>query len=182
MTMFADVVPTPRVWVGCLHCYNSGRLVGEWFDALGAENVTTQQVHGGRRVDPVEHEEIWVMDTDEMPVSEEMSTVDAGKWGEAIDSVPAHLRRAYYAWIASGSIVEDGDGMPSVSDFEERYAGEWDSLSEYLQDLAIESGLLNGVDEEIANYIDWRAYARDRDSEYTVVDAPGLKVHVFRDF
>ncbi|WP_283205483.1 antirestriction protein ArdA [Glutamicibacter sp. V16R2B1] len=31
---------TLRVWVDCLHCYNSGRLVGEWFDAVDADEVT----------------------------------------------------------------------------------------------------------------------------------------------
>ena len=38
---------TPRVWIGCLHCYNSGGLVGEWFDAVDAEEVTLTHVHRG---------------------------------------------------------------------------------------------------------------------------------------
>lgn len=31
---------TPRVWVGCLACYNAGRLVGDWHDASDADEVT----------------------------------------------------------------------------------------------------------------------------------------------
>lgn len=37
----------PRVWVGCLHCYNSGRLVGHWFDATEAEEIDLAAVHKG---------------------------------------------------------------------------------------------------------------------------------------
>lgn len=31
---------TPRAWIGCLACYNEGRLVGDWFDAVTADEVT----------------------------------------------------------------------------------------------------------------------------------------------
>ena len=32
---------TPRAWIGCLACYNEGRLVGDWYDAINAAEVTT---------------------------------------------------------------------------------------------------------------------------------------------
>ena len=32
---------TPRVWIGCLACYNEGRLVGDWYDAITADEITT---------------------------------------------------------------------------------------------------------------------------------------------
>ena len=38
---------TPRVWPGCLSCYNSGRLVGHWVDCVGADTVTLQAIHEG---------------------------------------------------------------------------------------------------------------------------------------
>ena len=28
----------PRVWIGCLACYNEGNLVGDWFDADVADD------------------------------------------------------------------------------------------------------------------------------------------------
>ena len=31
---------TPRVWVSCLHCYNNGHLVGDWFEATEADTIT----------------------------------------------------------------------------------------------------------------------------------------------
>lgn len=45
-TTITDVETTPRVWIGCLACYNEGRLVGDWHDALGADEVTSEDVHG----------------------------------------------------------------------------------------------------------------------------------------
>lgn len=36
---------TLTVWIGCLECYNSGQLVGQWYDAITAKEVTVAQVH-----------------------------------------------------------------------------------------------------------------------------------------
>lgn len=52
MTTITTTDTTPRVWIGCLACYNTGRLVGDWHDAIGAADVTTTDVHG-RAVDAV---------------------------------------------------------------------------------------------------------------------------------
>lgn len=37
----------PRVWVSCLHCYNNGHLVGDWFEATEADTITIAEVHRG---------------------------------------------------------------------------------------------------------------------------------------
>ena len=31
---------TPRVFIACLRCYNDGALIGHWFDAIDADEVT----------------------------------------------------------------------------------------------------------------------------------------------
>ncbi len=37
----------PRVWVGCLGCYNAGVLVGAWVDAAEAEDFEPHSIlHG----------------------------------------------------------------------------------------------------------------------------------------
>ena len=38
MSCSTVTVARPRVWVGCLACYNEGRLVGEWVD-IAASNL-----------------------------------------------------------------------------------------------------------------------------------------------
>ena len=37
-------VVRPRVWVGCLGCYNAGRLVGRWVDAEDAADLSPEDV------------------------------------------------------------------------------------------------------------------------------------------
>ena len=171
---------TPRVWIGCLACYNEGRLIGDWFDAETADEVTTYDVHGAHsRADS--HDELWCFDHENIPISGEMSPADAAAWGEAFDEVGEHLRPALIAWVESGDYVAEGTGdLPSISDFEERYCGEWESFDDYASELADDIGLLTDVPEEIARYFDWRAWTRDLAFDYVVHDNPEGGVFVFR--
>ena len=67
MTARTTTDSTPRAWIGCLACYNNARLVGEWFAAETADEVTLADVHGGaHRVRPG-CEELWVMDRENIP-------------------------------------------------------------------------------------------------------------------
>ena len=168
---------TPRVWIGCLHHYNSGYLVGDWFDAATADEVTTYDVHGRAS----SHDELWVMDHENIPVKGEMSPADAAAWGRAIAEVDEHLRPALFAWVESGDYVTEGDtDLPCISDFEERYCGEWESFEDYARELADDIGLLADVPEEIARYFDWRAWTRDLGFDYSTHDNPEGGVFVFR--
>lgn len=179
--MTATTEPAIKIWVGCLHCYNDGRLVGEWFDAVDGDEVTLADVHGG--TDRVRQgcEELWVFDHEYIPVSGEMSPQEAAEWGRVLSEIPDHKRAALCAWVASGDYVAEGTGdLPSTSDFEERFVGEWESFRDYAEDLADEIGLLRDVPEEIARYFDWEAWTRDLAYDFTVEDAPRSGVFVFR--
>ncbi|MCT2999274.1 antirestriction protein ArdA [Propionibacterium freudenreichii] len=172
---------TPRVWIGCLHCYNSGRLVGEWFDAVDADGVTLADVHRGEGGARGGCEELWCFDHENLPVRGEMSPHEAAEWGSALASVPEHQREALCAWVRSGDYVAEGTGdLPSIPDFEDRYCGEWESFREYAEELADGTGLLSGVPDDVARYFDWSAWTRDLAFDYTVEDAPGGGVFVFR--
>ncbi len=175
-TTIADVDTIPRVWIGCLACYNGGRLVGDWHDALGADEVTSEDVHGRAS----SHDELWCFDLENIPVRREMSPHEAAKWGRVFEEVDEHLRTALYAWVASGDYVSEGTGdLPAVSDFEERYCGHWESFDDYARQLADDIGLLRDVPEEIATYFDWESWTRDQQFDHSVVDA-NSGVHVFR--
>ncbi|PBB08163.1 antirestriction protein [Kocuria sp. WRN011] len=172
---------TPRVWVGCLHCYNAGRLVGEWFDAVDADEVTLTDVHRGAGGARGGCEELWCFDHENLPVRGEMSPHEAAEWGGSLASVPEHQREALCAWVRSGDYVAEGTGdLPSIPDFEDRYCGEWESFREYAEELADGTGLLSGVPDDVARYFDWSAWTRDLAFDYTVEDAPGGGVFVFR--
>lgn len=181
MTTTPTTDTTPRAWIGCLHCYNSGRLVGEWFDAEDADEVTLADVHGGAgRVRPG-CEELWVLDHENLPVRGEMSPHDAAEWARALLAVPEQDRAALHAWVESGDYVAEGfSDLPCISDFEDRYCGEHDSFTTYAHELAEDIGLLHDVPEEVARYFNWDSWTRDLGYDYTTADSPTGGVFVFR--
>lgn len=178
--MTTTTEPAMKVWIGCLHC-NSGQLVGEWFHAIDADEVTLAEVHRGAGGSRAGCEELWCFDIDDMPLHREMSPTEAAEWGRVVEEVDEHLCQALFAWVRSGDYVAEGTGdLPSISDFEERYAGHWDDFDEYAHQLADDIGLLADVPEEVARYFDWAAWTRDLAFDFTVEDAPGSGVFVFR--
>ena len=171
---------TPRVWVGCLSCYNEGRLVGDWFDAATADEVTLADVHGAHsRADS--HDELWVFDHENLPIRGELDPLAAAEWGRVYTEVGPEHWPALCAWVESGDYVAEGNtDLPSISDFAERYQGHWDTFAEFAEQLADYIGLLAGVPEEIARYFDWSAWTRDLAFDYRVYDDPEGGVFVFR--
>lgn len=171
---------TPRAWIGCLACYNAGRLVGRWFDAANAAEVTIYDIHGAHsRADS--HDELWVMDHENIPVSGEMSPADAAAWGSALNEVEEHPRPALIAWAASGDYVTEGrSDLPCIPEFVDRYCGEWSDFDDYARGLADDTGLLDGVPEGIAKYFDWDDWTRDLAFDCTTADNPDGGVYVFR--
>jgi antirestriction protein len=168
------------VWIGCLTCYNDGRLVGEWHDAVDAETVTPEQIHGRTS----DHEELWCLDTDGLPVSHETSpaeAAEAAEWGAVLAEVDDSQRDALVAWVRSGDYIANGHGdIPSLPDFEERYAGEWDGFENYAADLFEDLGYAADMPEHLAPYFNMRSWARDLAYDHTIEEAPGGGVFVFR--
>lgn len=172
---------TPRVWLGCMHHYNSGYLVGAWFDAESADEVTLADVHEGSGLDYVECEEIWGYDHENIPVQGELDPMTAAAWGNALAEVDEHLRPALIAWVESGDYVAEGNSdLPCIPDFMERYCGEWSDFADYARELADDTGLLKDIPEEIANYFDWDSWTRDLAFDYSVYNHPDGGVYVFR--
>ena len=83
----------PRVWVGCLACYNSGRLVGVWVDAASAEDLSLADVHREAGRVWLGCEEVWCLDTDGIPNPHEMGVSTAAAWGELFERVGAERQR-----------------------------------------------------------------------------------------
>lgn len=173
-----------RAWIGCLACYNGGMLTGEWYDALEAGEVTADALHvDAGMLAPVSHEELWVMDHEGLPIKGECSPAEAQEWAEVLMEVGEWQRDALIAWVQSGDYIAQGTGdLPAVGDFEERFAGEWDSFEDYAYDFIDSTGMLHGVEESLVVYFDHAAFARDLAYDYTTMDAPGGGVYVFHDF
>lgn len=129
-----------RAWVGCLGCYNEGRLNGEWLDASDCDDLPahlpTAQLatYEGTDSEYVRctrcgSDEWWCFDTELSPfIDGECSPHDAWRVGEAL----AEIERddvdleAVLAWITACEPDIKGfewDG-PTRESFEDVYRGE----------------------------------------------------------
>jgi len=129
---------TFRVWVGCLACYNEGRSVGEWFDADDAPTEMDDFLtHVKHRASFPPHEELWCFETENSPVSGEMSPMDARYYAEMLEdlTIPAG---ALAAWIDN----QNGDIDEAVEQATEAYIGDMEeSIWFYYADAFDESEL-----------------------------------------
>lgn len=178
--MSTDTVNIPRVWIGCLNCYNDGRLVGDWFDASEAEDVTLDDIHTAENKDDIYCEELWVFNHENLPIKGETDPKDVIPWANAYDELKDNdLWPSYCAWIDSGSHSVAADGTGDVSDFIQAYQGHYDSFREFADDFVESVGILSGVSEEVFRYFDYTSFAKDLECDYTVHDAPS-GVYIYR--
>ncbi len=176
---------TPRIWAGCESCYSNGRLVGVWVDAIDAADLTAEQIHAGSGIDPAVEgcEEFVCMDTDGLPTTGEPSLEVAARWGAIYEEIGDEQWPALCAWVRSGSYVaEGGTDFPCVGDFEERYAGNWDSFRDYAFQLAEDIDLFDGLDSEhtTVRYFDWDSWIRDLEMDYSIERDGNGGVYIFR--
>ena len=166
---------TPRAWVGCLACYNSGRLVGDWYDANEVGDLDYDQIHqDGGWLEPCDGEEYWVFDSEALPGGE-MDPATAASWGERYDELADDSQ-----WPAYLVYVENfgrGD-LPEIADFRDAYKGEFSEFVDYVYELEQGSGLMDGWPEIAQRHFDWDGYAEELEQDYLVVDSPG-GYHIF---
>lgn len=165
---------TPRVWVGCLACYNAGTLRGEWVDGDEAGDYVPCEGRG--------HEEWWCFDHEGFAglLDGECSPMEAQRLAELANLLEReHLPAgAYAAWCSyTGGDCTDS----SIDPFRDGYCGEWDTEEEFAQDLAEDLGAIPKDYSWPASYIDWERATRDLFSgDYWSADADGGRVWVFR--
>ncbi len=170
---------TPRVWIGCLACYNAGRLVGEWYDATDAGDITPEDVHGRA----TSHEELWCFDHENFAgvLTGECSPMEATRLADALNEVDDSERAAFAAWVAH----QDGD-INEPDRFHDQYRGEWDSISEYAYSFATDTAASHEAREMMDSppwpfSIDWTEAGEqlERDGDIATVQTPDYNVWVF---
>lgn len=156
-----------RVWVGDLHEYNYGRLVGGWVDVEpGMDDEKAREALGI----PEEHETAIFDYECDIPYYE------SGEY-EQIE----HLSEIVDAWdrldddeqTAAAALMWNGENIDYAFD----HASDcivWNGMS--MRDIAEEyaDGLLAGVPDEVARYFDYDAYARDLSIDGNFIEADGL--------
>jgi antirestriction protein len=175
---------TFRVWIGCYACYNDGRLIGKWYDASEAGEVTPEDIHGG----PTSHEELNCFDIENAPKGHrnEMSPMEAQRLADVMEAVGDNAD-AFAAWCANTGADFNED---NVSDFEDHFHGEHGSFRDYADELAEETLRQYNITDENGGpnrephfawqYFDWEKHANELlNSDYFTEDAPDGGVFIF---
>lgn len=163
----------PQAWVGCLGCYNAGRLVGDWFDA---EDCPTEVDEFERATSAFlpwvhfaeAHEELWVLDHQGFGgmLSGECSPTEARRLAELIElasdrGIPTE---ALAYWLNDGHASDDAEKL--LDDLQDAYCGHWESGAEYAQELAEDIG---AVPQDVA----WPTYCIDWDRAWRELEYGG---------
>ncbi|MFE0104157.1 antirestriction protein ArdA [Streptomyces sp. NPDC059009] len=151
--MYASTQVQPRVWIGCLACYNGGDLVGDWYDGDMAGLVTPADLHGRT----TSHEELWVMDHDGFSgaLDGECSPDHAAEVAEALAELTDDESSAFAAWFQLYAERDEPDGW--VEQFREDYRGFHDSEADFAREWFEETS----SEEERARLNQWPFYDID---------------------
>lgn len=181
------IITRPEVRVCCLRCEAEGRRRGVWLPLDEVGDACTDSVHCGRvvrlerGVDLHVDAQSAVLESRNFPVDGPLTHAQVEAWQAVYEAVGEDDWAAYLTWVDVGAYVENGDGLPSASDFRYRYAGSWPDFKSYARELAAETGLMEGWPETATTYFDWARWARDARHDYTIADGPHGGIFVFRD-
>lgn len=196
----------PRAWVGCLGCYNGGRLAGEWLtpdqcdDLAGSLPNAVLATYEGTSIEYVRctacgSDEWWVFDHEGLApfIKGECSPGEVSTAAgiiEAIESEPYIDADAVLAWVEAMEVSTHGfewDALTQMQ-FEDEFRGHHGSFRDYADEWADEMIAALQADvretrqlEWITSYFDYEAHARDLRHGFTVADAPDGGVYVFLD-
>ena len=149
---------TPRAWIGCLGCYNSGRLIGQWIDGINCDDLESGGVTdragncnrcGADEFLALDHENfLGLLD------GGEPNPMECYEMAVQLESVQEYERDILKAWLSNG-MEFDLDSM------RECYIGEYSSDEDMAQEYIDNTGLLSDVPDYLSRYFDIQAYARD---------------------
>jgi antirestriction protein len=141
---------TPKVWIGCLASYNAGRLIGEWTEANDLdEMLDTQKQVAEQAIAAAKEAGEWPVYFTE---PEEFFLADNEGFGDAIgeytplervaelaEAIEEH-GDAFLAFLRIRDDVDSDDVAEIVSDFENRFCGEFESMRDYAYDFVDQCG------------------------------------------
>lgn len=190
-----DTTTEPRAWVGCLSCYNGGRLTGAWLTGEQCSEElkdSAPQLAGEGRYPSGAFfdqcrvcggDEWWVMDHEGIGAYQvEMSPEEFGRIAAVFTELDAdgYDVDAFRAFLDyQGSPAGEVDEI--AEQFREAYNGCHDSGADFAEELAEDTG---SVPEARWPFgcIDWERAWRELEigGDYFSTPAPGGGVYVFR--
>ena len=149
---------TPRAWIGCLGCYNAGRLIGKWIDGIDCDDLESAGLtDSAGRCNRCGADEFLALDHENF-----LGLLDGGEpsprecydMAVKLDDVADYEREILTAWLSNG--------MPfDLDEMRECYIGEYASDEDMAQDYIDNTGLLSDVPDYLSRYFDIESYARD---------------------
>lgn len=145
----------PSIYVACLASYNAGRLHGEWITLDPDPEVLREAIARMLASSPAPGaEEYAIHDEDGL------APYRAGEYPDldTLARVAAlHEEHGHAALVYAAS---EGDDEATLARFEDAYAGQWDSLDEYVEEACL-ADALDEVPAHLRPYIDVARYGRD---------------------
>jgi antirestriction protein len=149
---------TPRAWIGCLGCYNAGRLIGKWIDGIDCDDLQSAGLtDSAGRCNRCGADEFLALDHENF-----LGLLDGGEpnprecydMAVKLDDVADYEREILTAWLSNG-MEFDLDTM------RECYIGEYATDEDMAQEYIDNTGLLSDVPDYLSRYFDLERYARD---------------------
>lgn len=172
----------PKVWLGSEGAYAAGRLVGDWYAAEDAEDVTVADLYrgNGEEPDPDAGDEVAVMDHEGFDIGDHvtLSPAQAVELAQDFETVEAdHGEEGVEAYKAMIRDQGFGDHKPGPDEFSEAYAGDYDSREEWAErfiDDSIPSDADSETLERLAYHVDTDRLERDLEIEDPGIDFDDL--------
>lgn len=156
-------VDEPRAWIGCLGCYNDGRLNGAWLDYEAASDLTESgYTNGSGECVKCGAEEFVCMDTEGIPgfiANRDMSVVEFLQACETMQTVSSELteseEEAFYVMLDNEheSVLNDADYL--LERFRDCYRGYYDSHRDFAEELYHETENMGAMPSVLRDCIDW---------------------------
>ena len=161
-----------RIYVACLAAYNSGVLHGQWIDATQGENGIWNDVKAMLKASPEEDAEEWAIHDYEgfegIQISEYESFEAIAEYAEFIEE---------HGSLGGLLIDHCGDVEAAKTAMEDHYHGEYESISDFGQQLTEET---TTVPESLSFYIDYEKMGRDLEiNDVFTLETTHREVHVF---
>lgn len=160
-----------RIYVACLASYNNGTLHGTWIDATQGVDGIWREVSKMLLKSPAEFAEEWAIHDHEgfggIHISEYEGFDTIAEYAEFIEGhgdLGAKLISYYGGFDNAKEAIAD------------HYAGEYNSLSDYAEQLTAET---TQIPEALRYYIDYDKMARDLEINDVLAIEAGQSVHVF---
>lgn len=174
----ADLLRTskfPNVMVNCPDCEGFG--VSQVQAGPHVQHEDCQSCKGRGKVPSAEEYAIHDHEGFGRLIGEHTPLETVAAWAEVLDDADGSVEPLI---AFAGYESRDDDPEQIAEDFKEAYLGTFDSLTDWAEEWAEESGLLEGVPDELRGYFDMEKWARHQEQGWVFTIDAGPGVYVFR--